>query len=332
IAGGSGEVKFFLLCPLRPHENATLLQELDYLRKKGFIRVMHKGEVVDLAEATLPPRAKKQDVRIVIDRLVYKPGDQGSRIADSIDTAFLQGDGYAAIRLLGNGTEYGFNRHFECSTCNTRFEEPDPRLFSFNNPYGACPTCQGFGRAVGIDMDLVVPDREKSIRDGAIHAWTTPKWHENLRSLLRIAYDQKIRIDVPFRELTARELAVIMNGTKGFEGINDFFKKIERKAYKIYYRIFLSKYRGYTECGACGGARLRPAALNVKIGEKPIAGIVAMTIEDAHRFFERLRPSEYEMSVGRRILEEIRKRLDYLVDVGLGYLTLDRLSGTLSGG
>ncbi|HLF13576.1 MAG TPA: excinuclease ABC subunit UvrA, partial [Bacteroidota bacterium] len=332
IAGGAGELKFYLLCPLRPHENVTLAQELDYLRKKGFIRVMHKGDVVDLAEGTLPPKAKKENVRVVIDRLVFRPGDTGSRIADSVDTAFIQGDGYAVVRPFDGAQEYRFNRHFECSTCDARFEEPDPRLFSFNNPYGACPACQGFGRSVGIDMDLVVPDREKSIRDGAIHPWTTPKWHENLRSLLRIAYDRKIRIDVPFRELTREELDVIMNGTKGFEGINDFFKKIERKAYKIYYRIFLSKYRGYTGCTDCGGARLRPAALNVRLGAQTIAGIVAMTIGDAHGFFVRLKPSEYELSVARRILEEIRKRLDYLVDVGLGYLTLDRLSATLSGG
>jgi excinuclease ABC subunit A len=332
IAGSSPGLKFYLLCPMRPHENVTLSQELDYLRKKGFIRVMHRGTVIDLTAEKLPPKARKQDVQVVIDRLVYRPGDTGSRLADSIDTAFVQGDGYAAVRPFDGDREYRFNRHFECSKCNTRFEEPDPRLFSFNNPFGACPTCQGFGKSVGIDMDLVVPDREKSLRDGAIHPWTTPKWHENLRSLLRIAYDQKIRIDVPFRELTKRETDIIMDGTKGFEGINDFFKKIERKVYKIYYRIFLSRYRGYTLCAECGGARLRPAALNVRVGGRTIAEVVAMTIGEAHKFFAHLKIPEFEMAVGRRILEEVRRRLDYLVDVGLDYLTLDRLSATLSGG
>ncbi len=332
LALQSGELKFYLLCPLRPHDKVTLAQELDYLRKKGFIRVMHKGNVVDLTDGTLPARAKKQDVQVVIDRLVYREGDTGSRIADSVDTAFAQGDGYAIVRPFDGVEEYRFNRHFECSTCDARFEEPDPRLFSFNNPYGACPACQGFGKAVGIDIDLVVPDKEKSIRDGALHPWTTPKWHENLRSLLRIAYEQKIRIDVPFRELTPRELDIIFRGADGFEGINDFFKKAEKKNYKIYYRIFLSKYRGYTVCPECAGARLRPGALNVRVGDRTIAGVVALTIEGAHEFFGGLKLSTYDLSVARRILDEIRKRLDYLVNVGLGYLTLDRLSATLSGG
>ncbi len=333
LAAAGGSVKFHLVCPLIPHPSATLKQEIDFLRKKGFIRVMVGGEVADLSTAGVPARArKKSDVRIVIDRLVYRPGGADARIADSIETAFNQGEGYATIVVHESGEEFNFNRHFECSSCGTRFEEPDPRLFSFNNPYGACPDCQGFGKSVGIDMDLVVPDREKSIRDGAIHPWTTPKWHENLRGLLRIAYEQKIRIDVPWRDLTARELGIIMNGSKGFEGINDFFRKVGKKSYKIYYRIFLSRYRGYTLCAGCGGTRLRPAALNVRIRDRNLPGVVSGTIGEARKFFGKLKLTAYETSVARRILEEVNRRLEYLVNVGLGYLTLDRLASTLSGG
>ncbi|HLB00636.1 MAG TPA: excinuclease ABC subunit UvrA [Bacteroidota bacterium] len=332
LAAKNGPVKFHILCPLAPHPSASLKQEIDYLKKKGFIRVMVGKEAVDLSTSPLPARARKSDVRIVIDRLVYRPGGADTRTGDSVETAFNQGDGYASVVLHETGEEFHFNRHFECSTCRVRFEEPDPRLFSFNNPYGACPECQGFGKSVGIDMDLVVPDKEKSLRDGAIHPWTTPKWHDNLRGLLRIAYEQKIRIDVPWRELTVRETDIIINGSKGFEGLNDFFKKVGRKAYKIYYRIFLSRYRGYTLCAACAGTRLRPAALNVRIRDRNIPEIVSLTIDEAHRFFGRLKLTAYELSVARRILEEVNRRLEYLVDVGLGYLTLDRLAGTLSGG
>ncbi|MBI3766302.1 MAG: excinuclease ABC subunit UvrA, partial [Ignavibacteriales bacterium] len=211
-------------------------------------------------------------------------------------------------------------------------EEPDPRLFSFNNPFGACPKCQGFGRAVGVDMDLVVPDKEKSIRDGAIQVWTTPKWHDWLRSLLRVAYDAKLRVDVPFKDLTGSEVDVVMNGVDGYEGIHGFFRMAERKTYKIYYRILLSRYRGYTTCDVCGGARLRPAALNIRIADKTIFDIVQMTIDNAHAFFKTLELSDFDKEISKRIMEELKRRLGYLVDVGIGYLTLDRLSNTLSGG
>ncbi|MBI4548101.1 MAG: excinuclease ABC subunit UvrA [Ignavibacteriae bacterium] len=326
------ELKLYILFPLHEHKDATLLQELENLKKQGFFRVLYKNELIDLNERSINSKAKKRDILVLVDRLMFRNDTEDTRWVDSIEMAFKAGDGYAIIKLLDVEKELHFNQHYECSRCNIRYEEPDPRLFTFNNPYGACPKCQGFGRAVGIDMDLVVPNKDLSIRDGAIHPWTTPKWHHNLRNLLRIAYDAKLRVDMPFKDLTRRELDIVLNGYDGYEGIYDFFKQIERKTYKIYYRIFLSRYRGYTTCDACHAARLRPEALYIKIDGKTIHDVVQMTIEEAHTFFNKLELSSYELEVARRILEELRRRLKYLVDVGIGYLTLDRLSNTLSGG
>ena len=328
----SGELKLYVLFPLHQHKDATLKQELENLKRQGYFRIVHKGELIDLNEKSLPAKAKKDDIAILVDRLIYRTGEENNRFADSIESAFTVGEGYARIQLLDSGRELKFNQHFECSRCAIRYEDPDPRLFSFNNPFGACPKCQGFGRAVGIDLDLVIPDREKSLREGAISPWTTPKWHGYLRSLLRIAYDAKLRVDVPFKELTPRELDIILNGHEDFDGIYDFFKMAEKKVYKIYYRILLSKYRGYTRCDGCGGARLRPEALYIKVGGKTIYDIVRMTIGETHRFFDELALTPFEKDVAKRILEELQRRLKYLFDVGIGYLTLDRLSNTLSGG
>jgi len=326
------ELKLYVLFPLHQHKDATLQQELENLKKQGFFRVLYKDEIVDLNEKSLYKKAKKSDVHVLVDRLIFRVGEDNNRLADSVETAFKVGDGYAVIKLLEDGKELRFNQHFECANCSIRYEEPDPRLFSFNNPFGACPKCQGFGRSVGIDLDLVVPNKQLSIRDGAIQPWTTPKWHDNLRGLLRIAYDAKLRVDVPFEELTEPEINIILNGYGDFEGLYEFFKAVEKKAYKIYYRVFLSRYRGYTTCDTCKGARLRQEALNIKVAEKTIFDLVQMTIDETHRFFQQLKLTTFELEVARRILEELRRRLKYLVDVGIGYLTLDRLSNTLSGG
>ncbi len=329
---GNGEVKLYVLFPMHHHKDATVKQEIENLKRQGFFRFLYKDEIIDLNEKPLPSKAKLQDILVLVDRLIFRKDGENNRLADSVETAFLNGDGYAIIKFLDNGKDHRFNQHFECSECHVRFEEPDPRLFSFNNPYGACPKCQGFGRSIGFDLDLVVPNKDLSIRDGAIQPWTTPKWHDYLRSLLRVAYDAKIRIDIPFRELTKRELDIIMNGYDDYDGINEFFKHVEKKSYKIYYRVLLSRYRGYTTCDTCGGARLRPEALNIKIDGKTIHDVVSMAIDDGNKFFKNLRLSPFELEVGKRILDELKKRIGYLVNVGIGYLTLNRLSNTLSGG
>jgi len=326
------DLKLFVLFPFPHHADATLKREVESLKKQGFFRLFWNDEIIDLNERSLPRNVKREELFVLIDRLVFRSNGENTRLADSLETAFASSDGYAVIKLLESGKQIRFNQHFECSHCGIRYEEPDPRLFSFNNPFGACPKCQGFGRAVGIDMDLVVPHKGRSIREGAIQPWTTPKWHNNYRDLLKVAPQAGVRVDVPFRELTEQELNVVMNGHGDFDGINGFFRAVERKTYKIYYRILLSRYRGYTTCEACNGARLRREALCIRIAGKTIFDVVRMTITEARNFFEHLTLSSFDLEIGRRILEELRKRLRYLDDVGIGYLTLDRLSNTLSGG
>lgn len=326
--------KFYVMFPMHDHEGKSVAQELETLKKRGFFRLVVNSAIVDLNEQKVTAKSKK-GLFVLVDRYILRKGEIQSqnRLADSIQTAFMEGEGYASVQNLETNEVVPFSQHFECPVDNIRFEEPEPHFFAFNSPIGACPKCQGFGRSVGIDMDLVIPDHEKTLKEGAVMPWTTPKFQENLRDLARIAYDAGVPMNVPFRKLTEQQLAIVMNGYgKEFDGINGFFKMVERKAYKIQYRVLLSKYRGYTVCDECRGSRLRKEALNVKVGGRPIGEVVAMNIERAEEFFRELALTEVEKSIGKRILEEIRKRLRYLVDVGVGYLTLDRLSNSLSGG
>jgi excinuclease ABC subunit A len=328
----SGDVKFYVMFPIAEHENVTLEEELNYLKKRGFFRLLYKNKIIDLNEGSIEKKAAKKDVSVLIDRLIYRQNSDDPRITDSVETAFASGDGHAIIRFPESGAEVRFNQNFACAQCGIVYEEPDPRIFSFNNPFGACPKCQGFGRSLSIDLDLVVPDKEKSLWDGAIHPWSFPKWHSFYHGLVQYGQEAGIRLDVPFKELTKREIDLLMRGTRQFKGLNSYFEMIERKAYKIYYRVFLSRYRGYTTCDACGGSRLRPAAMNIRVAEKTIADIVHMTIEDAGGLFRALELTPFELDIAKRILDELNRRFKYLVDVGIGYLTLDRLSNTLSGG
>lgn len=334
VMGESDGSKFYIMFPMHNHEGKSVSQELETLKKRGFFRLVVDGMLIDLNEQKFSSKSKA-NIFILVDRYILRKNDQQSinRLADSIQTAFVEGDGYAELYHLERKEILPFSQHFECPVDKIKFEEPEPHFFAFNSPIGACKKCQGFGRSVGIDMDLVVPDQEKSLKEGAIHPWTTPKFQENLRDLARIAYDAKIPMTVPFRKLTPEQLNIVMNGFgRTFDGINGFFKMVEKKAYKIQYRVLLSRYRGYTTCDECGGSRLRPEALYVQVGGKHLGEIVSMNIERADEFFKQLTLSDFELSIAKRILEEIRKRLRYLVDVGVGYLTLDRLSNSLSGG
>lgn len=325
--------KFYVMFPLHDHPGRSVKEELQALKKRGFFRIVVNGEVIDLNEQEFKGKDKKA-IHVLVDRLVLRKEDRDveTRLADSVETAFMEGDGYALIYNLDSKHTLRFTQHYECSNDGLRYEDPDPRMFSFNNPVGACPQCQGFGRSVGIDMSLVVPDPNKTIQQGAIQPWTFPRWRENLVDLLRIAKKAGIPTDVPFKKLTDEQLHIILHGYDGFDGIYKFFEFIERKSYKIHYRVFLSRYRGYTTCTACGGSRLRPEALYIKVGGKTIHDVVRMTIAEANAFFQNLKLPSYEMSVARRILEELKKRLKFLNDVGIGYITLDRLTMTLSGG
>jgi excinuclease ABC subunit A len=322
----------YITFPLPAHPKESLEQACASLRKEGFFRLLLDGTVFDLNNSPLPSKTKPGDVQVLVDRLMFRLGEENNRLADSIETAFASGSGRAGVQIVDSSLVLRFNQNFECPDCHIAYEEPDPRLFSFNSPFGACPECQGFGRAIGIDLDLVVPDKARSLRAGAIQPWTTPKFLENQHQMLRIAKRAQLRVEVPFAELTAPEREIVMNGFEDFDGVNGFFKAVERKSYKIYYRVLLSRYRGYTECPICGGARLRRTALNVKITGKRISDVVRMTIADAGSFFIALQLSPYEHTMAKRILDEIKKRLNYLNEVGIGYLTLDRLSSTLSGG
>ncbi len=330
--------RFYIL--FRPHKEKEMpfSEALQLLQEDGFTRFFLDGEIKDITELE-PDKLKDNNPPLVlVDRLIWRGEETESRIADSIEVAYNHGDASAIIHFVDDNRQLHFSQRYECSYCKIPYDEPEPRLFSFNNPFGACPECQGFGRAMGIDMDKVVPDKDKSLREGAIHPWTFPKFRENLRSLLRVADDAGIPYDVPFSELSDEQIDILHKGYGSFDGLNGFFRKLEKKTYKIHYRVLLSRYRGYTRCHGCNGARLRKEALIVRIGEmhngtdRTIGDIVQMSIAGALEYFRKLQLEEFEKGVAARILEEITRRLDYLNEVGIGYLTLDRLSSTLSGG
>jgi excinuclease ABC subunit A len=324
--------RVYILFPMPEHKGHSLYEEVEALKQKGFFRVLVGNEMIDLNEKDLSSEINRDEIYVLVDRLIIKDKIDESRLADSIETGFIEGHGYISVRILDTGEELKFSERFECPYCRIEYIEPEPRLFSFNNPYGACPNCQGFGRSMGIDWDAIVPDKNRSIRQGAIYPWRSGKFSKFQRDLMRIAKRAGIPVDVPFKELRSEHLEIIKNGYNGFEGLKGFFEWLEENSYKIHYRILLSRLRGYSTCEVCGGSRLRREALNVKISGKTIYDIVRMSIEAAYKFFISIKLSEYEYSIVSSILSEINRRLKYLYDVGLGYLTLDRLASTLSGG
>ena len=323
------DTRFLLGFPLHSHEGRTVKDEIELLLKKGFFRVYYKDAIIDLNENASAIKSKK-NLYVVIDRFKIKKGSVREKLAESIETTFKEGEQRLVIINADNNEIKVFTQNYEC--CGIKYEEPEPRFFSFNNPFGACPVCQGFGRTMGYDMDLVIPNPKLTILEGAIAPWRTVKYSKHLRELAQAAKDKNIPLNVPFEKLSSESVKLIKDGFEGFVGIDGFFEKLEKKTYKMHIRILLSKYRGYTKCNACKGSRLRRESLQVKIDSHSLHDIIQMSIEQAHLFFKELQLSEYEMSVAGRILEEIEKRLSFLNQVGLGYLTLDRLSSTLSGG
>jgi excinuclease ABC subunit A len=323
--------KLYVMFPMHAHEGHSMDEELENLRKQGFVRVVVGDTLIDL-ESTDSLDAKKEDVLVLVDRLIWKGGKETARFTDSLQTAFVEGDGYLRIRLLESGEEWSFSSRYECGSCGTAYTEPEPQLFSFNSPAGACPECQGFGRTTGIDPNLVIPNVNKTLGEGAVQPWSTPKHSKHQRDLERAAREHDIRLNIPYCELHDEERAFVWNGAKGFKGVRGFFKTVESKNYKIHYRILMARYRGYTTCEVCGGARLQPDALAVRVAGKDLGTLVRLPLDSLHDFFETVTFTDFELDVAGRILTEIRKRLHILTDIGLGYLSLDRLSHTLSGG
>ncbi len=322
------ENKFYLGFPIHIHEGRTIKEEADLLRKKGFFRIFLKDSLIDLNETKTLPKSK-QEIFVVLDRFKIKKGKVRETLAESIEAAFKEGEGRLAIINADSNEAKKFTRFYEC--CGIRYEEPEPRFFSFNNPFGACPVCQGFGKTMGYEMDLIVPNPNLTLLEGAVAPWRTVTHSKYLRDLIR-NNNNRIPLNIPFKELDSEQVALLKEGFKGFDGINGFFKHLEEKTYKMGIRILLSKYRGYTLCAACRGSRLRREALQVKIDDRSIHEIITMSIERALIFFKLFNLTEYEKAVAQQLHDEIIKRLTFLNDVGLGYLTLDRLSSTLSGG
>ena len=311
--------------------SAAVAATLEALRKKGFRRLLVEGRAADFDEADPAALAGRPELHVIVDRLVVEPGIV-ARLTDSIETAYAEGDG-AAFAVELPDRMHVFSERFECRACGIAYEDPQPRLFSFNNPYGACATCHGFGNIIEIDLDLVVPDPSKSINQNAIEPWSKPHYRSCLATLKRAARRRGVRLDVPWTSLTADERAFVVDGDgEEYEGIRGFFRWLDRKKYKVHVRVFLSRYRGYLTCPDCGGTRLRPEARDVRVGGRTIDEVCRLTVKDARRFFAGLALGEKDAAVAEKLLGEIRRRLEFLSDVGLDYLTLDRLSSTLSGG
>lgn len=332
--------RIMVACPLHVKKGRKLFDELALLLSKGFARILIDGEVRFIEEITGPVDngSKKKrlpkiegNVEILIDRTTVNPDDEDTifRLSDSVQTAFFEGEGDCVIYAEGH-KPMRFSDRFELD--GIKFTEPSVNFFSFNNPYGACKTCEGFGKVLGIDEDLVIPDKTLSVYEGAIAPWRSEAMSEWVKPLLKNGIKFDFPIHRPYNELTPAQRELLWTGNEYFEGIHAFFKYLESKVHKIQYRVMLSRYRGRTNCPDCRGTRLRKDAQYVKIAGTSIIDLVLMPVEDVLRFFENLKLSEFDRQVSERILTEVRSRLEYLVKVGLGYLTLNRLTATLSGG
>jgi len=316
-----------------------LRQGLLDLQKRGFNRLYQTGRIHEFSSPeTLLDVDFSKPVYVLVDRLAVNP-ESRARLVDSIEICYREGQGEAILEFAADGAGHAperltFNERFECKNDGTLYQEPEPRLFSFNNPYGACPRCQGFGNTIDFDLNLVVPDPSKSLDDGAIEPWTKPRYRVLFLEAKKWARERGIPANVPWRQLTAEQRRLILEGDpeNDYQGVKGFFNWLERKKYKLHVRVFLSRFRGYASCPECGGTRLRAEARAVRVAGKAITEVCQLTVKEARALFSSLQLSEGHLKVADRILEEIRTRLQFLDEVGLDYLTLDRLTSTLSGG
>ncbi|MDL2291901.1 excinuclease ABC subunit UvrA, partial [Bacteroides sp. OttesenSCG-928-F21] len=323
--------RYTILTRLRLRDGRTPEQQLAIDLKQGFNRIEVNGKIVRIEEYT--PR-KKDIIYLLVDRMsVTNTKDAISRLVDSAETAMYEGDGTCMLRFYlpdGGDELHTFSTKFEAD--GITFEEPNDQMFSFNSPMGACPTCEGFGKVIGIDEQLVIPNRALSVYDGAVVCWRGEVMGEWREALIHNASKFDFPIFTPYYELTPEQRRTLWEGNRYFQGINDFFKMLQENQYKIQYRVMLARYRGKTICPVCHGTRLKPEAGYVRVGNKNISELVDLPITELQEFFDRLSLNEHDEAVARRILTEINSRIRFLIDVGLGYLTLNRLSNSLSGG
>jgi excinuclease ABC subunit A len=322
--------RWYALFPCGEHASVAALRDhLFELRKKGFNRLFQTGKIFEFSTPeSLLDVDFSRPVFLLVDRLAIPAGgseaDLHQRLVDTVETCYREA-GEAIFENAADGQHLRFNEKFQCKTCGMVFAEPEPILFSFNSPFGACPRCQGFGNTIDFDMDRVIPDRTLSLADGAVDPWTKPKHRSWLANFQKHA-KSSVRLRTPYCELTEAERETV----DAF--IRRFFDHLESKKYKLHVRVFLSRYRGYALCPDCKGARLRKEALYVRVGGRNLADVVRLNIAEAYEFFNALALSPEETAIADKILVEIRQRLQFLNDVGLDYLTLDRLASTLSGG
>ena len=322
--------KWLLLAPIHLEENRKLEDKLKVLLQQGFSRILVKNEMVRLDQMEQHSLENK-DILLIIDRIVVKDDDEFyNRLSDAVQTAFFEGKGICYLQELDSEKRITFSNNFELD--GIVFLEPNVHLFSFNNPYGACPVCEGYGNIIGIDEELVIPNSSLSIYENAIYAWRgdSMSWYRD--ELVNNAYKFDFPIHKPYFQFTEEQKEILWKGNKYFTGLNDFFKELEEKNYKIQNRVILSRYRGKTKCYSCKGKRLRVEASYVKIGGKTLSDLVDLPVKKLVTFFKELKLNEYEQKVAKRLLTEINNRLSFLVEVGLDYLTLNRNSASLSGG
>ena len=325
--------RFAVFAPVVLPEGRDMKEQLEILRKEGYARLSVNDTVYRISEVLASEELLSYPIELLVDRLTVSDDKTlKSRLADSAETAFFEGHGTCLIRIY---TEEGvvvreFSKKFEAD--GMIFEEPTDMMFSFNNPLGACPTCEGFGKVLGIDENLVVPDKSLSVYQGAVVCWKGEVMGEWLKDFIVKSEKYNFPIHRPYYDLTQKEKDLLWHGARGLHGIDDFFKFVEENLYKIQYRVMQARYRGKTTCPVCKGSRLRPEALYVQVGGKNIAELVTMPVSEAKAFFDQLELDETDAAIAKRLLTEINNRLQFLLDVGLGYLALDRLSASLSGG
>lgn len=329
------KTRLLITCFIKIKDKRRLHDQLSILIQQGFTRLFLQNKILKIEDALndLDTIKKSKLLELVIDRIaVSGNGEQRSRLADSVQTAFYEGKGKCNVLVFSDEkiNRHDFSNRFELD--GIEFEKPTENLFSFNNPYGACKVCEGFGSIIGIDEDLVIPDKSLSVFQGAVAPWKGEKMGQWKDWFIMNAPKSKFPIHKPYSELTQEQQELLWSGDKNLEGINAFFKQVEEQTYKIQYRVMLSRYRGKTVCPECRGTRLRKDASYIKVGGKSISDLVLMPLEKLRQFFDNLALSEYDQQVSKRLMTEINNRLDFLCDVGLGYLTLNRLSSTLSGG